>query len=193
MAGTADHGVDDESIVVLPGAPAPVWLRPLAIGIGVVGLVLDQAMKTLAIATLDPAHPIPLLGGLVILRLTRNSGAAFSMGEGLTLPLAIVAIVALIGVSALLLPRVRHRGWAVATGLLLAGIAGNLADRLFREPSPFRGHVVDFIQLPYFAIFNVADMCITAAAIIVIWLTVFAQVAPSGARLKEKDKEKRRA
>ena len=148
------------------------------------GFLIDYGTKTLALAGLDPFRPIPLLGGLVTLRLTRNSGAAFSMGEGFTLGLSIIAILALIGVLGWLLPRVRHIGWAVGTGLLLAGIAGNLADRLFREPSPFRGHVIDFIQLPYFAIVNVADICITAAAVIIIWLTVFTQVSPSGVRHK---------
>ena len=69
---------------------------------------------------------------------------------------------------------------------LLAGITGNLADRLFREPGPFRGHVVDFIQLPYFAIFNVADMFITAAAVLVIWLSMITQVSLGGVRLKER-------
>ena len=170
-------------------ASRSVFLRLLAIGIGVAGLVADQVAKNLAIAGLDPARPIPLLGGLVTLHLTRNPGAAFSMGESLTVVLTVVAIVALIGVCVFLVPRLAHLGWAAGTGLLLAGIAGNLTDRLFRWPSPFRGHVVDFIQLPYFAIFNVADMCITAAAIVVIWLTVFAQVGPSGVSLKEKNKE----
>ena len=160
-------------------------LRLLAAGVGVAGFLVDYGTKTLAIAKLDPAQPIPLLGGLVTLRLTRNSGAAFSMGEGFTLGLTIIAILALGGVLGWLLPRVRHTGWAVGTGLLLAGIAGNLADRLFREPAPFVGHVVDFIQLPYFAIVNVADVCITAAAVIVIWLTVFAQVSPAGVRHKQ--------
>ena len=160
-------------------------LRLLAAGVAVAGLAVDFGTKVLAIATLDPAQPVPILGGLVTFRLTRNSGAAFSMGEGLTLGLTIIAIVALVGVIGWLLPRVRHVGWAVGTGLLLAGIAGNLVDRLFREPGPFYGHVVDFIQLPYFAIINVADICITAAAVIIIWLTIFTQVSPAGVRYKD--------
>ena len=52
-------------------------------------------------------------------------------------------------------------------------MAGNLTDRLFRAPGPFRGHVVDFISVKGFAIFNVADMAITGAAILfVIWSVV---------------------
>ena len=150
------------------------------LGLGAAGLALDQVAKTVAIARLDPQQPIALLGGLVTLQLIRNPGAAFSMGENFTVVLTGVAIWALIGVLGWLVPRVRHTGWAVAVGFLLAGITGNLTDRLLREPGPFRGHVVDFIQLPNFAIFNVADMFITAAAVLVIWLSMITQVTPAG-------------
>lgn len=160
-------------------------LRWLCLGLGVVGFGLDLLAKHLAIANLDPERPIPLLGGLITLQLIRNPGAAFSMGEGFTVGLTIVAISALVGVLGWVVPRIGHIGWAVAIGFLLAGISGNLFDRLFREPSPFHGHVVDFIQLPYFAIFNVADMFITAAAVMVIWLSMITQVSLNGTRLKE--------
>ncbi|MCW2846585.1 MAG: peptidase signal peptidase, partial [Marmoricola sp.] len=64
-----------------------------------------------------------------------------------------------------------HRGWAVALGLLLAGVTGNLVDRIFRAPGPFRGHVVDFFALPNWPVFNVADICIdVAGALFVILL-----------------------
>ncbi|MDQ7992760.1 MAG: signal peptidase II [Propionicimonas sp.] len=160
-------------------------LRVLAVGIALVGIALDQVAKTLAIQYLDPQQPVPLLGGLLTLQLIRNPGAAFSMGEEFTVVLTCVAIAALAAVSGWLLPRVRHIGWAVATGCLLAGIVGNLLDRLFREPSPFRGHVVDFLQLPYFAIFNVADIFITTAAVLVIWLSLITQVTMAGVSLKQ--------
>lgn len=159
--------------------------RWLCLGIGVVGFVLDLVVKSAVIANLDPQHPISLLGGLVTLQLIRNPGAAFSMGENFTVLLTIIAIAALVAVLALVVPRIRHVGWAVTIGCLLAGIAGNLTDRLFRDPGPFRGHVVDFIQLPNFAIFNVADMFITAAAVIGIWLSMITQVSFNGTRLKE--------
>lgn len=160
-------------------------LRWLCLSIGVLGFGLDLLAKHIAIANLDPERPIPLLGGLITLQLIRNPGAAFSMGESFTVVLTIVAISALIGVLGFVVPRIRHVGWAVAIGFLLAGISGNLFDRLFREPSPFHGHVVDFIQLPYFAIFNVADMFITAAAVLVVWLSMITQVSLNGTRLKE--------
>jgi len=163
-----------------PTGLAPVKVWSLVVGIGVLGLATDQLTKAVMLNVLDPAHPIPLLGGLVTLQLLRNSGAAFSMGEGLTVGLTIIAIGALVGVLAWLVPKVRHVGWTVAMGLLVAGISGNLTDRLFRDPGPFQGHVIDFIQLPYFAVFNVADMCITAAAVVVIWLTLITKVGFDG-------------
>ena len=66
--------------------------------------------------------------------------------------------------------RVRHRGWAVALGLLLAGIVGNLTDRMLRSPGPFRGHVVDFFALPHWPVFNVADICIDVAGVMFVVL-----------------------
>ncbi len=166
---------------------SPLRHRLLAGGIAVTGVALDQATKALALAHLDPQQPIQLLGGLLTLQLIRNPGAAFSLGEQFTVVFTCIAIGALIGVSCWLLPRVRHTGWAVATGCLLAGIVGNLIDRLFREPGPFHGHVIDFLQLPHFAIFNVADMYITAAAVLVIWLSLITGVSVSGVRLKQAD------
>lgn len=142
--------------------------------IAVAGLALDVVTKMLAVAFLDPQHPTRILGGLVRLQLIRNPGAAFSLGESATVLFALLAVAALAGVSIWMAPKVAVRSWAIATGLLLAGIAGNLVDRLFRAPGVLRGHVVDFIQIPYFgAIFNVADMCLTFAAgtILVISLT----------------------
>ena len=91
----------------------------------------------------------------------RNPGAAFSQGENFTPVFGIAAIACCSFVIFRLVPKIAHLGWAVALGLLCAGVSGNLTDRLFRRPGVLRGHVVDFFQLPHFAIFNVADMCIT--------------------------------
>ena len=150
--------------------------------VALTGLALDVSTKIVAVSRLDPAQPIRLLDGLLTLRLIRNPGAAFSSGEQFTVVFAGVAVVVLTFVVVRLVPRVRHPGWAVALGLLCAGVSGNLADRLFRSPGPFRGHVVDFLQLPYFAIFNVADMCITGAAILIMVLAVVRNVGLDGSR-----------
>lgn len=152
----------------------------MAIVLALAGFMADLAAKSLAIAYLDPVRPPVLLGGLLTLQLIFNPGAAFSMGENFTIVLTCIALSAFVFVGFRMIPRVRHLGWAIAEGFLLAGIMGNLADRLFRPPAPFVGHVVDFIQLPHFAIFNVADMCITTAAVLVIWLVLFGKVNPDG-------------
>lgn len=168
-----------------PGVLSARAAWTLGLGIALVGYGLDLATKQWALDTLDPQDPPVLLGGLLTLQLVRNPGAAFSMGENFTVVLTLIAAAALVFVAGWLLPRARHRGWVIGIGLLLAGILGNLTDRLFREPGFMHGHVIDFLQLPYFAIFNVADMCITFAAIVLIWQLVIAQVDLAGASTKE--------
>jgi signal peptidase II len=112
---------------------------------------------------------VEVIGEFLQLRLVRNPGAAFSAGASLTPYISVVATAAVLLVTFFAF-RVRHRGWAVALGLLLAGASGNLLDRLFRAPGPFRGHVVDFFALPHWPVFNVADICIDVAAAILVVL-----------------------
>lgn len=141
---------------------------------------LDQLTKAMAVAWLDPGDPVRLLGGLLTLRLVRNPGAAFSLGENYTIVFTILSAGVLVFVLAVLVRRVAHTGWAVALGLLTAGILGNLTDRVFRPPSTFHGHVVDFLQLPYWAIFNVADMCVVSAAVLIMILSMVKNITLSG-------------
>ena len=178
-----------------PSSPAPAepgpalsrWpARVLLLGIAVVMWAVDQVVKAQVVAHLTPEKPVHVIGSLVQFTLVRNSGAAFSLGVNYTMVFTVIAIVAALFVLIVLLPRTRHRGWAVALGLLLAGILGNLTDRLVRAPGPLRGHVVDFIQLPHFAIFNVADMCVTTAAVMIIVLAVFVNVSLGGTHAKDK-------
>jgi len=68
-------------------------------------------------------------------------------------------------------PRITSKGWAVVLGLVMGGILGNLVDRIFREPGVLRGHVIDWMQLPYWPIFNIADSAIVIAALISMVLT----------------------
>lgn len=163
----------------------PVIARTLSLSLGVLGFAADWATKTLALARLDPAQPIEWIPGNLYLHLIRNPGAAFSMGENLTIALTCLAIAALAVLLFWLVPRVRHVGWTVAAGLLIAGVAGNLFDRLTREPGVFRGHVVDFLQVPWFAIFNVADIWITCAAVLLVWLSLITRVTMTGAPATE--------
>jgi signal peptidase II len=130
-------------------------------------LAVDQLTKWLAVDRLTDQPEKELVGSLLKLHLTRNAGAAFSTGTGYTELFAVLAIVAA-GFVLWLGWRVLDTWWAVAFGLLLAGICGNLADRLFRSPGVLRGHVVDFLQLPHWPIFNVADICIDVAAALIL-------------------------
>ncbi len=131
---------------------------------------MDVVTKQLAVRELTGREPVEVLGELLQLRLVRNPGAAFSAGASLTPYISAVAVVAACVVTYYAF-RVRHRGWALALGLLLAGVTGNLVDRLFRAPGPFRGHVVDFFALPNWPVFNVADICIdVAGGLMVVFL-----------------------
>ena len=146
------------------------WL----LGVAVVMYGIDLGTKQLALHLLVPYEPHYLIGPWLQIQLLFNSGAAFSMGEGFTMAFAILASVALVALVILVAPRVRGAMENVVVGLLIAGVAGNLTDRIFRpnlvtgSTAPFHGSVVDFLGIKYFAVFNVADMCITAAAIIII-------------------------
>lgn len=134
--------------------------------IGACVFALDQWAKSVALACLDRGERIPVVGDLVSWQLVFNPGAAFSMGESITPVFTVFQAVVAITV-AVLAWRLRSRWWAVALGLVLGGASGNLFDRLFRPPSFGHGHVVDFIALPNFPVFNVADMSITSAAVMI--------------------------
>lgn len=127
----------------------------------------DVVSKVLAVEHLSGEPRVPLVGDVFSLYLTYNSGAAFSFLTGHTEVLSVVAIVA-VGVVLWIARRLGSTGWAVALGFLLGGVAGNLTDRLVREPGFMRGHVVDFFMLPNFPVFNVADICINIAAGLII-------------------------
>lgn len=142
----------------------------VACGIGALGLGLDQLIKLASVAYLEPGVPVPLVGDVFQLLLIRNPGAAFGMGGSVTIVFSVLAIVALLACLFVVLPRITRPWHAVAAGLFIAGIGGNLVDRLVQPPAPLRGHVVDMFSLKGFAIFNFADVCITAAAaIVIIW------------------------
>jgi signal peptidase II len=128
--------------------------------------VADQLTKAWASANLQPDQPRALVGSILQLNLTRNSGAAFSIGTGATWILTAIAcsVVVFVVVTA---RRLGSRGWALALGLLLGGSLGNLTDRMFRAPGPGRGQVVDFLQLPHYPIFNIADSAIVSAAVLI--------------------------
>lgn len=146
-----------------PGAGA---IRLFAAVAGVVW-ALDQATKSLAVAQLDPTQSITVIPHVFWLTLTRNPGAAFSTGTQMTVMLTMIAIIVVVTVIRMA-RRLRDLGWALGLGLLLGGALGNLTDRILREPAPFKGHVVDFLHLTHWPVFNVADIALTFAAVTIL-------------------------
>lgn len=166
----AEHGAPVDAAV----RRRCLWILAL-MALGVV--VADHVVKAWVVAVIKPRlesgeGPFVLLGGLVKLTYVENTGAAFSIGAGYTWIFSIVAVV----VAVVIVRVSRNLGstwWAVALGGLLGGLLGNLIDRLTRPPGPGLGYVVDFIQLPYFAVFNVADMFITCSAALMVILALW--------------------
>ena len=135
--------------------------------IAVVAYGIDVVTKIVAVDRLTGQDPVEIVGSYFTLYLRYNSGAAFSFGTSYTLALSCVAILATV-VTLWVARRLGSLGWAIGLGFLLAGVAGNLTDRIFRAPGVLRGHVVDFFMFPHFPVFNVADICINIAAAVII-------------------------
>ncbi len=166
-SGGSDPGEPDPSDAGIRARPVKPRRTLLAGGAFLVCYLADQAAKALAVEHLAGRPDKELIGSVLQLRLTYNPGAAFSLGTSFTAAIACLAIAAAL-VVIYFAARARSVAWALALGVLLAGITGNLTDRLFREPGPFRGHVVDFLMLPNWPIFNVADVCIDVAAALIL-------------------------
>ena len=139
-------------------------------------VALDQITKHWVVATIRPRMlsgegPFVLLGGLIKCTYAENTGAAFSMGTGYTWIFSLIAV----AVVVVIIRSARRLGsvaWAVALAGMLGGSLGNLIDRMTRLPGPGRGYVVDFIQLPHYAIFNIADSCIVGAGVLMVILAL---------------------
>lgn len=125
-------------------------------------VVVDQATKQLALSSLQDA-PIPLIPGILALRLTYNAGGAFGFLDGFPW-LFLVSGVVIVAVILVWAGRLDDPGLATPLGLVLGGGLGNLADRVFRG---FDGRVVDFIDLTFWPTFNVADSAIVFGVILI--------------------------
>ena len=110
------------------------------------------------------------IGGFLKLRLDRNPGAAFSFGTGMTVLFSLIAVTVIV-VILRSSRRIRSAPWAITLGLLLGGATGNLVDRIFRSPGVFRGWVVDWIQVPHWPVFNLADSAIVCGGILAVLLS----------------------
>lgn len=144
---------------------------PFIFGMTALVYALDQGTKILVEKTMSLGERIEVIDGVFRWYYILNPGAAFSFGEGHTWVFTVIqALAACIVFYALL--RARALWWLLALTTLLGGILGNLTDRLFRQPGFGLGHVVDFISVGNFAIFNIADsaICVAMAGIIVLTL-----------------------
>ncbi|WP_199580407.1 signal peptidase II [Blastococcus sp. TBT05-19] len=164
-----------------PGASAAVEhpRRPrtrllLALAAGV--LLADLVTKLVVVATIAPGEDIRTLGGALYLTHLRNTGAAFSLAEGFTVVLTLIAVAVSV-VIVRVARRLFSTGWAVALGLVLGGALGNLVDRIFRDPGFLRGGVVDFLSVfgpdgSVWPVFNIADSAIVCGGILGVLLAL---------------------
>jgi signal peptidase II len=151
-------------------APAPATSarsrRVLALyGTAAVVLALDQLTKHLVVTNLAGRPPVDLIGEVVQLRYTTNSGGAFSLLTGAPLFFGIMAIV-IVGGIIYASRRAKPLSLLVVLGLVLGGALGNLTDRLLRDEGLLRGEVVDFVKVGWWPVFNVADSCVVVGGIL---------------------------
>ena len=143
----------------------------MVIGVALFVLALDVVTKIVVVHTLVHHAPIRLLGGFLTLLLLRNSGAAFSIGTSITIVFTAIAVAVIIYIVRAA-RKLRSLPWAITLGLLLGGATGNLSDRIFRSPGVFRGDVVDWIELPHWPVFNLADSAIVCGGVLAVLLAV---------------------
>ena len=141
--------------------------------------LVDFATKVWAIENLSASNPTKIIGDFLQLTLIRNSGAAFSLAQGATVVFTLFAIF-VVAAIAYYAPRITSTGWSVVLGLALGGVLGNLSDRIFRSPGYFTGHVIDWIEIPNWPVFNLADTAIVVAASIAVILSI-RNISPTGA------------
>jgi signal peptidase II len=131
--------------------------------IAVAVVVADQASKAIVRASIDPFERVKVVPGLHLIN-TRNSGVAFSVFSGGGALVVVVAVVALGALVAFFLTHLHRRLVWLPTGMLLGGAAGNLIDRVRLDG------VTDWIKLPHWPAFNLADACITVGVLLLIYV-----------------------
>lgn len=159
--------VSDAQGPTRPIARVLPWTLFWAAGI----ILIDQATKFWAEATLEPYVGVPVIGEWIQWRLVYNPGAAFGIGGDYTWILTLIAALAVVGI-AVFVARISSVRWALAAGALLGGAISHLGDRLFREPGFARGEIVDFIDYFGFFVGNVADIALVGGAIAIVLLSL---------------------
>ena len=132
----------------------------------VVVLALDALTKQWAMSALADG-PIELFGS-VRLNLIRNKAGAFGLG-GAFVPFLAVAALLLVLYMVTRGDATDKLPMAVALGLVLGGAFGNVADRVFRSPGFLQGAVVDFVDVGFWPVFNLADSAITCGCLLLLF------------------------
>ena len=145
---------------------ATLWRNPALVGLGI--LLADQVTKWWALEALAGGRVIELVWTLQ-LRLVRNTGVAFSQGQGLGPVVAVAVIVVIV----FLIRMGRKKDDSVvrtAVGVVVGGAVGNLVDRIVRsDAGPFDGAVVDFVDLGWWPVFNLADAAVVVGGAVIVW------------------------
>jgi signal peptidase II len=150
--------------------------------VAAVVVALDQGLKALVVSNLREGESRRALGGVLSWTLQRNPGSAFGLFRHF--PVVFTILAALIAVViAVRAPRVRDRLTGVALGLVLGGAVGNLVDRVARPPGVFRGRVIDFIDLHWWPVFNLADSAVVVGAVLLL-------IASYRSERRSKDRER---
>ena len=149
---------------------ASKWLAYVLIAIVI---VLDQLTKHWSLNALNAGKTIKIFWTLQ-LNLVFNSGMAFSQGQGVGRIIGVLAIAVVIGLL-ISLRKPMSLMTIIGTGLLIGGASGNILDRMFRGDGWMNGAVVDFIDLQWFPVFNVADSAVTIGAGFLILGAFFAR------------------
>jgi signal peptidase II len=170
-------------------ATGPVQCRRvrLLVTVAAVILAVDVVTKVLAVRLLTPGQPVSIVGDTVTWTLVRNSGAAFSMATGYTWILTLIATAVVVGIF-WMGRRLASPWWAIGLGMILGGALGNLVDRFFRWPGPLQGHVVDFLSVGWWPVFNVADASVVGGAALLVGLSLFGFDFDTVGRRKSDDK-----
>jgi signal peptidase II len=145
-------------------------LRWTIFGAALAIYLTDLLTKIWAVSSLEGKPSQYILGRVLRWEFARNPGAAFSSFAGLTFLLTFISASVLLFLI-IKIPHLAHRAWSYPWGGLIGGILGNLTDRIFRDPGVFRGHVIDWIGLPNWALFNIADSAIVISVLTMALLT----------------------
>lgn len=130
--------------------------------IAVLVVLADQLSKIEVRANIAVGERVDVIGPLEFTH-THNDGVAFGMASGGGIIVILLSLGALVALGAFLAHAPRSRAVWIASGLILGGAVGNLIDRINQ------GHVTDFVLLPHWPAFNVADCAITIGVIVLAW------------------------